>query len=140
MGSISPPSTHVVLIALPAFGHVRPIVALATSLVALGYPVTVISGTSFKERISSIKGVDFVPLKGIADVNFEVPISERFPERPTEDTILFDTEKIFYEGFHDQFETVKEVIERPDLRDRPTVIVQDGCKLRTEYIQGINER
>jgi hypothetical protein len=26
-------------------------------------------------------------------------------------------------GFDEQFEAVKEVIERPDLRDRPTVIV-----------------
>lgn len=129
MGSISPPDTHVVLIALPAFGHVRPVAALATNLAALGYTVTVITGTCFKERVEAIGGVEFVPLKGKADFDFEQPLSERFPDRPAENTVIFDMEKIFYDGFVDQLETVKEVIERQDLLRRRTVIVQDGCKL-----------
>lgn len=128
MGSIAPPETHVVLLALPAFGHVRPAIALASSLVALGYTVTVITGSTSKSKIEAIKGVEFVPLKGKADVDFEQPLSERFPDRPKDNTVLFDMEKVFFDGFDDQFETVKEVIERPDLRDRRVVLVQDGSE------------
>lgn len=128
MGSISPPETHVVLLALPAFGHVRPAIALSTSLVALGYSVTVVTGTAFKDKIEAIKGVEFVPLKGKANVDFEQPLGERFPDRPKENTVLFDMEKVFLDGFHDQFEAVKEILERPDLRDRRVVLVQDGSK------------
>jgi UDP:flavonoid glycosyltransferase YjiC (YdhE family) len=128
MGSISPSNIHVVLLALPAFGHVRPAVVLAHQLLELNYTVTVVSGTTFRGRIEAIKGVEFVPLKGKANADFDVPLTERFPDRPKENTILFDMEKVFYDAFVEQFETVKEVIERQDLRNRRVVIVQDGCK------------
>lgn len=132
MGSVSSPNIHVVLPALPAFGHVRPAIILANKLLALNYTVTVVTGTNFRERIEAIKGVEFVPLKGEADFDFDVPLAERFPERPKENTVLYDMEKVFYHGFADQCETVKEVIERPDLLNRQTVIVQDGSKYNQE--------
>lgn len=128
MGSIAPPDTHVVLIGLPAFGHVRPAIALATNLIALGYSVTVITGSTYKEKVEAIKGAEFVCFKGEADVDHEIPLADRFPDRPKENTMMFDMEKVFLSSFADQYETVKEVIERPDLRDRRVVIVQDGSK------------
>jgi hypothetical protein len=121
----SPRSTHIVLAAFPAFGHVRPVLALASSLIPLGYTVTLITGTSFRARVEAIQGVEFVPLRGKADFDFDVPFAERFPGRPSggSATLPFDMEHVFHDGFDEQFEVVKEVIERPDLRDRPTVII-----------------
>jgi hypothetical protein len=125
MQATSPRPTHIVLAAFPAFGHVRPVLALASSLIPLGYTVTLITGTSFRARVEAIQGVEFVPLRGKADFDFDVPFAERFPSRPSggSATLPFDMEHVFHDGFDEQFEAVKEVIERPDLRDRPTVIV-----------------
>jgi UDP:flavonoid glycosyltransferase YjiC (YdhE family) len=115
METTSPRPTHIVLAAFPAFGHVRPVIALASSLVPLGYTVTLITGTSFRDRVEAIQGVEFVPLRGKADFDFDVPFGSA--------TLPFDMEHVFHDGFDEQFEAIKEVIERPDLRNRPTVIV-----------------
>jgi hypothetical protein len=134
MQATSPRPTHIVLAAFPAFGHVRPVLALASSLIPLGYTVTLITGTSFRDRVEAIQGVEFVPLKGRADFDFDVPFAERFPGRPSggSATLPFDMEHVFHDGFDEQFEAVKEVIERPDLRHRPTIIIAAAGRRETE--------
>lgn len=122
------PKTHVILLAVPVFGHVRPVIALASNLIRLGHTATIVTGTSFKAKMEAIKGVEFVPLQGKADADFEQPLAERFPDRPTENTVLYDMEKVFLDPFHDQAKTVSELLDRPDMRERKVVIVQDGSK------------
>ena len=46
----------------------------------MGVPVTFITGTCFSSSMASIPGVDFVPLKGIADFDLS-RLLDYFPDR-----------------------------------------------------------
>lgn len=124
---------HILMTALPAYGHVRPLKAVATSLVQHGFPVTFISGTGMKERIEST-GAEFVPLSGRADFDMDnlagaFPEREAIPKGPA--VAIWDMENIFYAGIPDQEKTISKVLARPELQSKRVVIVGDSGFLGT---------
>ncbi|USW48589.1 Putative UDP-glucuronosyl/UDP-glucosyltransferase [Septoria linicola] len=117
--------THIIIAALPFYGHVRPLRPLAKELAARGYSVTFITGSVNQKQIEAIPGVDFVPLTGRADYHPD-RLQEDFPGRPEGMTVLFDIEHIFIGPLHDQFQTVQEVMVGAQANGKDIVLIQDA--------------
>lgn len=120
---------HVVLAAVSGYGHVRPLRSLARSLTKVGYPVTFITGHTFRKSLEAIDGVEFVQLQGKADFDPE-RLDDFFPERATlpKDAMRFvwDLEHYFFAMIPDQHATLHSVLRRPELAQKKIVCVTDA--------------
>ncbi|KAK4541709.1 hypothetical protein LTR36_007418 [Oleoguttula mirabilis] len=130
MGSMGiDPDIHVVMAAVPAYGHVRPTRSLAQSLTKLGYPVTFITGHTFRKSLEAIKGVDYVQLQGNADLDPD-RLDDYFPGRSKipKDAMAFlwDLEHLFYDRLAAQQQTLDSVLGRPELAHKKVVVVADA--------------
>ncbi|KAF7191416.1 UDP-glucosyltransferase A1 [Pseudocercospora fuligena] len=128
LGSLEPlqDKVHIIIVALPFYGHVRPLRSLAKSLAGLGYGITFVAGTGERKKIEAISGAGFVPFKGRADFDPD-RLGEHFPGRPTEGmTAVWDIEHIFLDILPDQFDTLQEVLQQAMTAGRKTIVIQDG--------------
>lgn len=128
LGSLEPvqDKLHIVIIALPFYGHVRPLRSLAKGLAGLGYGITFVAGTGERKNIEAISGAEFVAFKGRADFDPD-RLNEHFPGRPTEGmTAVWDIEHIFLGILPDQFDTLQELLQQAKTARRRTVVIQDG--------------
>jgi len=120
---------HIVMAAVPAYGHVRPMRSLASSLTERGYPVTFITGRSFRRSLEAIKGVEFIELHGKADIDV-ARLNELFPERsklPKNGMgFLWDLEHVFFAALPDQHEALQHVLKRTDLAHKKVVVLADA--------------
>ena len=67
----APSDIHLVYVAFPAYGHVRPLKSLAISLAAAGYTQTFITGSVFRSSLGTIRNLEFVPFSGKADFSLD---------------------------------------------------------------------
>jgi len=119
---------HVVMVAVPGYGHVRPMRSLTRHLTQLGYPVTFITAHPFRKSFEAIPGVEFVQLQGKADFD-QSNVDELWPERTTlpkdQTRFLYDLKHIFYSTLPDQHETLHSVLSRPELAEKKVVLLAD---------------
>ncbi|KAK5125382.1 hypothetical protein LTR85_000491 [Meristemomyces frigidus] len=130
MGSMGiDPDIHVVMVATPLYGHVRPMRSLARSLTKRGYHVTFIAGHTFKKSLEAIDSVEYVQLQGNADVDPD-RLDDFFPGRselPKDVMVmLWDLEHIFFGTLAAQHATLESVLRRSDLACKKVVIVADA--------------
>ena len=125
------PAIHLVLAAVPFYGHTRPLRSLAQSLVQRGYPVTFIGGRKYQASFEAF-GVEYVPLSGYADFDGD-QLDIGFPERalvPRDATrVIWDTEHIFLKPMADQYSLTQSVLHR--LAHKRVVLICDAIFVGT---------
>lgn len=114
--------------AMPAYGHIRPIKALARVLHKLEYPITFLTAPRFRGSIESI-GVEFVPFGGKATISHEdfntvFPKRQMLPKGP--EIVLHDMEHFFLALIPDQHEALQTVLGRDGLKKKKVVMVGDS--------------
>ncbi|RDW92035.1 hypothetical protein BP5796_01429 [Coleophoma crateriformis] len=120
--------------ASPASGHIMPVKAISKALIARGYEITFVSGTTFGPGIKDI-GATFFPLEGLS--NFDDDIDKYFPERssyaPGLPRILYDLEHIFIRSMVSQWETQQKALKqvREHYPGRKVVLLSEGAFLGT---------
>ena len=130
MGSLGAPSdVHIIMAAVPGYGHVRPLRSLARSLTKTGHSITFCTSDAFEESLSAIAGVEFVSYKGIANWGPDT-MNEYFPERASlpQDPrrVVWDLEHVFFGGLSEQFAAINSVLARPELQRKQVVVVADA--------------
>ncbi|OQN97490.1 hypothetical protein B0A48_16643 [Cryoendolithus antarcticus] len=130
MGSLPPQSDiHIVYIAVPGYGHVRPLRSLAKSLSKAGYNATFVTGDAFQDSLECIPNVDFHSFQGKANFHPE-RVFDSWPERaqqPQDATLaVWDIEHVFFGCMDGWFNAMQTVLTRPELAEKRVVIITDG--------------
>ncbi|MCJ1396375.1 hypothetical protein MMC18_009265 [Xylographa bjoerkii] len=126
---------HVLVCALPAYGHFDKLRIIAADFVVRGYKVTFITGTCFRSSAEKT-GARFIPLRGAADFDFE-KMDETWPQRkllePGPAHLNFDLIQIFMAPMKDQYECVQEFLANAAATapNESIVIVQDPAFVGT---------
>ena len=122
---------HILVAAIPIFGHFDKLWNIAADLVSRGYTISFLSASVHRPKIEEI-GASFVPLTGNADFDWEKR-DELWPERNTipagPEQVVWDFKNLFIAPVPKQYECVQKFLaeaaaERPD---EQVVIVQDIC-------------
>lgn len=117
---------HVILAAIPFYGHVRPLRSLAESLVHRNYRVSFVTGSAFRDFVEAVPGITFVPLQGNADIDPD-HFEEQFPGRKDYDgleKVFFDFREVFFGTMRGQFDAVQEVLKAH--QGQRNVVLSDG--------------
>ncbi|MCJ1397184.1 hypothetical protein MMC11_000376 [Xylographa trunciseda] len=126
---------HVLVCAIPAYGHFDKLRIIAADLVIRGYKVSFITGTCFRSSAEKT-GASFIPLHGNADVSHD-HLDEKWPDRRTLEPgpalVNFDLINCFMTPMKDQFECVQNFLADAAAKapNEPIVIVQDPSFLGT---------
>ncbi|RDW79643.1 hypothetical protein BP6252_04281 [Coleophoma cylindrospora] len=119
---------------VPASGHLMPVKAISKALIARGYEVTFVTGSTFGPSIKDI-GATFFPLEGLSD--YDDDIEKHFPDRenyaPGLPRFLFDLEHIFVRSMISQWETQQKALKqlREQYPGRKVVLLSEGAFLGT---------
>jgi UDP:flavonoid glycosyltransferase YjiC (YdhE family) len=100
--------SSIIIVALPAHGHVAPLLTVAENFVQRGDDVRFITGALFADKVAAT-GATYVPVHPDADFD-DQPLSERFPERARlkgAKAVAFDIEQVFARPAKPQYETIK---------------------------------
>ena len=124
---------HVLIAAIPIFGHYEKLWVIASDLVARGYRVSFLSATCYQERIEKA-GAQFIPLQGKADYDFTrrheiLPERDAIPAGPEQ--VIFDFINLFILPAASQYESVQKFLTEAAASnpEEPVVIVHDVCFL-----------
>jgi len=119
---------HIVVAAIPFYGHTRPVRSLTQSLRKLGFPVTFIGGHTFQKSIEAIEGVEFVRLKGKADYDTN-EMGKYFPEitkLPRDaNMVVAYLVHVLIQPMADQYETLQDVLKRPQLANKKVIVLSE---------------
>ncbi|PMD46297.1 glycosyltransferase family 1 protein [Hyaloscypha variabilis F] len=133
MGSTASNKPLILICCTPIYGHLMPIRAIGKELIARGYEVTFVTGSSYRSIIESI-GASFVPLSGYGDFTEEDfpkrwPIRETLPEGPVQ--LTFDMEEIFLKSLTSQHEAEQTALKilSDKYSGRPIIVVTESAYL-----------
>ncbi|MFG1915021.1 glycosyltransferase [Micromonospora sp. NPDC048898] len=115
---------NIIIAAVPIYGHVAPMRAIAVDLIRRGHRVTFITGSLFRDAVDE-PGMDFIPLTGLADYDI-TKIDELWPTRasipPGPQRFDFDLQ-VFVDGMPYQHEALQDALAKAG--DEPTVVLYD---------------
>ncbi|MCJ1483195.1 hypothetical protein MMC06_003362 [Schaereria dolodes] len=121
---------HILVAAIPIFGHFEKLAVIAADLVRRNYKVSFLTGTRFQEKVEKL-GAHFVPLQGVADYAvFNGPdLNAQWPERakipPGPGILLHDLSHVFFEQIPEQFVAVQRFLLSSLISKETIVIIQD---------------
>jgi UDP:flavonoid glycosyltransferase YjiC (YdhE family) len=116
--------TKIVIAATAIYGHVAPMLSIATDLIARGDDVTFMTGSSFREAVEKT-GATFEPVSGLADVD---PALFASPERLALeglDQLNWDLQHFVVGAVGDQWKSLQRVLALPG-NDRAVVLSESG--------------
>ncbi|ROV94996.1 hypothetical protein VMCG_08310 [Cytospora schulzeri] len=123
---------HILFLCHPLTGHITPALRVASELHRRGWPVSFLGPTTHRERISG-SGVDFIPLKGAADIDDILYYSPDSPDPPVPgyhsllwyERALVDVEKHCLDPIPAQWVCVKEALASLQKRspDLPVIVI-----------------
>ncbi|RKR87699.1 UDP:flavonoid glycosyltransferase YjiC (YdhE family) [Micromonospora pisi] len=115
---------RVIVGASPIAGHFAPMRAIAENLVQRGYPVTVLTGSQFRDPVERT-GARFVALPGLADYDLsrfaEMYVEAGAPSGPDEPNFAF--RRLFLDPSADQHRAVQELL--AEAGDEPVVVIAE---------------
>lgn len=112
------PPAHILFLCHPLTGHITPVLRVASELRRRGWPVSFLGPTAHRRRIAAA-GVDFIPLRGAADIDDALYYSPDSPgpppvpgyhSLPWEARALVDFEKHCLDPIPAQWSCVKEAL------------------------------
>jgi UDP:flavonoid glycosyltransferase YjiC (YdhE family) len=108
--------SQIVIASVPIHGHVTPLLAVATGLVARGHTVRFLTGARFEAQVRR-SGATFVPLPAAADYDDRVLALEGLdPERGTGIRAMrYDIDHNFFRPARAQYEALRRLDPAPDV-------------------------
>lgn len=121
---------HILFLCHPLTGHITPALRVASELHRRGWPVSFLSPTSHRQRISG-SGVDFIPLQGAADIDDLLYYSPDNPAPPVPgyhsllwyERALVDLEKHCLDPIPAQWACVKDALASLHRRNPGTPVI-----------------
>jgi MGT family glycosyltransferase len=109
--------SHILISVSPFLGHVNPLLALAKHLARRGHSILFNTSDAFREAVEA-SNLQFIPLKGKANWDYR-RLDDFFPERkailPGLGILKYDLKHVFGASIPDQFEQLKELVERESI-------------------------
>ncbi|KAH6663392.1 putative UDP-glucuronosyltransferase 2A3 [Halenospora varia] len=118
---------HILMGAMPIYGHTMPLRAVARGLIDRGFTITFVTGSHFRSAIEAI-GATFHPLSGYSDFS-EATINTRFPERLNlagEELGAYDNENLFVRSMPSQYESMQNALRELKKDGRKVVVMVEN--------------
>jgi hypothetical protein len=105
--------TNILIAAMPAPGHVNPMLAVACHLRDSGYRVLFNTGEVFRKQIKSAR-LEFIPVEGFANFDYR-RLDDAFPERknfePGPDQLAHDFKHGCGQPIPDQYRGIRKIVD-----------------------------